>query len=951
MKTFWPKIKTFRRSEGSGFSKRQVSNPDPTKKSKRGRLVDSFGKILAIAILALVIGGILLFVWLAFNMPDPNRLTDRNMPQSTKIYDRTGEHVIYEFHGDQKRTLVELENISKYVIDATIASEDKNFYIHHGFQIKGILRSVYINLTTGQKVGGSTITQQLVKNAILTGDKKYTRKIKELILSLEIERRFEKDEILKMYLNEIPYGSLTYGIESAAQTFFGKNAKDLTLDESALLVILPRATTRFSPYGSHRDELIEKQRAVLDSMVELGYITGEEAGAAKEVDVLSKIVEEKTGLLAPHFVFYVRERLASTFGEQAVEEGGLKVITTLDYEKQEAANQAVADNIDFIKEHGGNSAALIAIEPSTGDIMAMIGSADYFDDSINGKYNALTGRLQPGSSIKPIVYAYGFEKGYTPNTVLYDVSTDFSVGSSTYRPRNYDGKEHGAVTVREALGNSMNIPAVKMLYLVGLKDFIDFATENIGYNIPDPSQIGLSLTLGGATVNPIEHINAYSAFANEGKITVPRSILKVEDSKGKVMYEAEKVKLKEAISTQSARMINDVLSDDNARAMTFGTGSVLTLGERPVAAKTGTTNDYKDAWTIGYTPSLVAGVWVGEALEGKSMDSVGGSRAAGPIWNQFMREALSGSPIEYFTKPDEVITGKAVLDGDKTGQLKVKIDKFSGKLATEYTPEDQIEEKYFGTLHTILHFVDRDDPRGEYPKDPTSDPQYVGWEAALADWATRNNITVTGEQPPTEYDDVHRPEMAPTVSFQGIYEGSEISTRQPTVQVNAYAPRVVASVEYWMSGELVGKSEQSPFTSTLTIPNKFPKGFHQLCAVARDDVGNRNENYCINVNLTAEVGGLGLIWQNLYDSISIENKDFPYLIRVSIPDFSSIESLALKVEANDGEVTEIGSVKNPSLPSMAFSWNEAKHGSYTIIAEAEIVGGTMRESRIRVEVR
>jgi penicillin-binding protein 1C len=906
--------------------------------------------VIASVVLAAALGGAVMFAWLASNLPNPNQLQDRTIPQTTKIYDRTGEKILYEMHGDQKRTLVTLDAVSPYVKGATLSAEDRTFYQHHGFRPLAILRAVFLNVFYGKTTGGSTITQQLVKNAILSSEKTYTRKLKELVLSLEIERRYSKDDILKMYLNEIPYDALAYGVESAAQTFFAKSAKDLTADEAALLAVLPRSTTYYSPYGNHRDGLMKRQQAVLDTMAEDGYLTADEAEAAKKVDTLAKVVQRRSGIIAPHFIFYVREQLVERFGEQAVEVGGLKVVTTLDFGKQEAAEQAVADNLQEIRDGGGNSAALLAVDPKKGDILAMVGSADYSDDSINGKFNALTGRLQPGSSIKPFVYAAGFERGYTPDTVLYDVATEFGTGGTSYAPHDYDLKERGPVTVREALGNSLNIPAVKMLYLVGVSDFLDYATGQLGYTIPDRKWLGLSVTLGGVAVNPVEHISAFGAFANEGELADTRAVLRVEDASGKTLYKADETpKRRRVMSEQVARLVTGILSDDDARAATFGHGGPLTLPDRPVAAKTGTTNDYKDAWTVGYTPSLVAGVWVGDQVEGRSMNRVGGSRVAAPIWNEFMRLALAGTPVEAFIPPEPAVTGKPVLDGDKSGRFLVKIDKYSGKRATENTPPEAVEERAYGAIHDILYFVRREDPRGPMPDRPEDDPQFAGWEKGVTNWAEKQGVKASGDAPPTEFDDLHVPENRPSVSFLYPQEGATFDTRRPVASVSATAPRGVSQVEYLLDGERVGFSDYPPFAATLEIPNHFLKGFHALTAAVYDDVRNRAET-SLDVNLTAPPGDLGLSWHDLFEGTRILRSSFPYQIRLSVPDSQSVAWLRLAATREGGETVEIGSLGSPAMPDLTLTWNDAAPGRYALTAQVELTSGDRLTSTVSVEV-
>ncbi|MBI2637149.1 MAG: PBP1A family penicillin-binding protein, partial [Parcubacteria group bacterium] len=647
-----------------------------------------------------ILFGLTLFAWYSRNLPTPDKIIDRSVAQSTKIYDRTGEHLLYEAFDTQRRTIIPLEEIPKYVKRSTILIEDKNFYAHGGFDVRGIARALLRDILTLSKAeGGSTLTQQLVKNALLTNEKAISRKTKELVLAYQIERKFSKDQILQLYFNEIPYGSSAYGIESASQFYFGKSAKDLTVAEGATLAALPKAPTYYSPYGSHTDELTRRKDYIIRLLEEAGDITGEQADAAR-AETLT--FSEKSNLLsAPHFVIWVREQLAEKYGEREVEQGGLRVATTLDWDMQRSAEAAVAEFAERNSEqYNATNASLVAIDPKTGQILAMVGSRDYANEEIDGNFNvAVQGKRQPGSSFKPFVYAVGFEKGYTDRTTLWDVVTKFGRGADgrEYVPHNYDQKERGPMSVRAALAGSINIPAVKMLYLVGPRTVIEKA-RSIGYTtFEDPDRYGLSLVLGGAEVKLVEHTAAFAMLANDGVTRPSVSILKVEDARAKVLEEYQEEIGKRVMEAQVVRLLSDVLSDNGARAFVFGASNYLTLGGRPVAAKTGTTNDYRDAWTMGYTPSLAAGVWVGNSDFSEMKRGADGSVVAAPIWNRFMREALTGKPVESFPKPDITYPEKPVLRGDLEGGTPVKIDRASGLLATELTPESFIEERALRT--------------------------------------------------------------------------------------------------------------------------------------------------------------------------------------------------------------------------------------------------------------
>jgi len=721
------------------------------KKTIGARLWRNRKRLLALATILVALVALIAFIgiiWISRDLPNPNQLINRNIAQSTKIYDRTGTHVLYEITGEEKRTLVSLDQIPMSVREATISIEDKNFYKHGGFSVWAMVRTAITNVLYHQSAGGSTLTQQFIKNAVLTNEKSVTRKLKELILSQQLEQKFSKDEILQMYLNEIPYGSNAYGIEAASQKYFGKDVKDVSLAEAALLAALPQSPSRYSPYGPNLDLLMGRKDYVLDQMTDQGYITAAERDAAKKEDI--KFQRPEASITAPHFVMYIKSLLSDKYGEKTLEQGGLKIITTIDFDKQKIADEVVVDKTkDYVKKYNANNAALVAIDPKTGQVLAMVGSRDYFDDSIQGQVNVATSLRQPGSSIKPIVYASLFEKGYTPNTILYDVVTNFSTDSSIpYIPHDYNLKENGPVSIRKALAGSLNIPAVEALYLTGIKSVVELA-HAMGYTSLDENSLGLSLVLGGGEVKLVDHVNAYSAFARDGQVSPLTMILKVEDSSGKTLEEWQPSS-KKVITSQTAREINSVLSDNSARAYIFGEKNSLVLSDRPVAAKTGTTNDYHDAWAIGYTPSLVAGVWVGNTDNAAMKLGADGSIVAAPVWKAFMTGALAGTPVETFKEPDDMTTGKAVIDGIMPLVATTVIDKRTGQAASVNTPAEFVTNKDLYDNHSILYYVDKNDPLGPAPADPSIDPQFNLWEAAIADWAKRNNQIMSSSSTPID---------------------------------------------------------------------------------------------------------------------------------------------------------------------------------------------------------
>ncbi|MBI4280831.1 PBP1A family penicillin-binding protein [Candidatus Uhrbacteria bacterium] len=805
------------------------------------------GPLITVA-LFMFLGGALslamLTAWVSRDLPNPDTLLQRNVALSTKIYDRTGTHLLYEIHGDEARTLVKLEEIPEYVKWATIAIEDKNFYKHRGVALRSIARAAVFNVL-GDRLsslilrrpsgagGASTITQQFVKNAVLSPEKTFARKIRELILSREIERRFTKDQILQLYFNEIPYGRSNYGLEAASQDYFKKSARDLTLAEAATLAALPQAPTS---YLNNPDRLLGRRNFILDLMAEQGSISRSVADQTKQEPL--GILERDEGLLAPHFVFWVKEQLTAAYGERMVEQGGLSVITSLDLEKQKAAEEAVAAGLPKIEEKGGSNAALVALDPKTGQVLAMVGSRDYFDKEHHGAVNVTLRPRQPGSSFKPIVYTAGFIKGYTPTTILYDVVTIFKTDTKDYTPHNYDNQEHGPVTVRQALAGSLNLPAVKMIYLVGIDRVLDFAQE-LGYTtLEDRSRFGLSLVLGGGEVTLLEHTSAFATFSNDGVRQEPVAILQVKNAEGKALSEWKPRNGQRVLEEQYSRLITDVLQDNNARSYIFGAQNFLTLPDRPVAAKTGTTNDFRDAWTIGYTPQLAAGVWAGNNDNTEMKRGADGSIIAAPIWQTFMKKALAGAEVESFKAPEAIVTGKPILDGQVPGEIKVQLDRASGLRATELTPANWIEEKIFFEAHSILHFINKDDPRGEPPTDPSSDPQYANWEEAVRRWAAEQVGQSVYAAPPTEFDNLHLPENQPSLALEQPVSGAIVSGHTLTAVIRASAPRGISRVRYIIDGVLVAERNQFPFDGAVQLPETLPRGSHTITVVAFDDIDN-----------------------------------------------------------------------------------------------------------------
>jgi len=598
-----------------------------------------------------------LYIWILKDLPSPTGLTSSEIPQSTQILDRN-DKLLFTIYRSKDQSFIPLSTIPKYMQEATIAIEDKNFYHHGAIDLKGITRAMVAILFHQRIEGGSTLTQQLVKNSLLSPERTITRKIKEVILAFATEAFYSKKQILEMYLNQTPYGGTAWGVEAAAKTYFDKKAKDLTLAEGALLAGLPEAPTTNSPFGAYPDLAKKRQEAVLDEMHKEGYITAKEADKAKKQPLNYKKISNN--IKAPHFVLYVKDLLVEKYGLETVEEGGLKVKTTLDLDVQEYAQASVAAEIASLKGyHVTNGSAMVA-NPGTGEIIAMVGSKDYFDTTIDGNVNITVAQRQPGSSIKPINYTVGLLKGYTAATPFIDNKICFpNQGGQNYCPVNYDSKFHGLMSMRYALGNSINIPAVKMLKLNGLDAMIATASAMGISTFTDPDRYGLSLTLGGGEVTMVDMIQAYGVLANGGYKVNLTPFLKITDSRGKILEEYKPPKSpifgKKILPEGVSFIMSDILSDNGARSMAFGENSQLKIPGKVVSAKTGTTNDYRDNWTFGYTPSYVVGVWVGNNDNSPMGYLASGITGAAPIWHDIMSRLLKDKPAEYYYRPPNVI--------------------------------------------------------------------------------------------------------------------------------------------------------------------------------------------------------------------------------------------------------------------------------------------------------
>jgi membrane peptidoglycan carboxypeptidase len=927
----------------------------PVKKSKlsKKKVFAILGILFAAGTLLCAVG---LFL-LTKDLPDPNRLIDREVAQSTKIYDRTGQTVLYEISGNKKRTLINVNEIPDYIKWATIAIEDKDFYNHSGFSIMAIARTAITNVIFHKKAGASTLTQQFIKNAVLSSEKTYTRKIKEAILAYQVEKKFNKDQILQMYLNEIPYGSTAYGIQAAAQKYFSKDAKDLNLAEATILTSLAQAPSRYSPYGPNKDLLIARQHYNLDLMVEQGYISKEQAESAKNTKIEFK--QQDNAITAPHFVMYVKELIADKYGEKMVEQGGLKIYTTLDLYKQRIAEESIKEKVEKnIQSFNAWNSSLVSIDPKTGQILAMVGSKDYFgksepEECTSGKTckfepndNVSLRPRQPGSSIKPIVYATAFMKGYTPQTILYDVVTNFSNDKENeYIPLNYNLNEYGPVTMKKALAGSLNIPAVKTLYLGGIDNVLNLARD-LGYStLKNGDRYGLTLVLGGGEVELLEHTNAYSSFARDGLVSPTTPILKIEDKDGNVLEEYKEGSRK-AMDSSVARAINSILTDNTARSFIFGSSNHLTLGNRPVGAKTGTTNDNRDAWCIGYTPSIVTGVWVGNNDNSPMKKGADGSIVAAPVWHDYMKRVLGDTPIENFREYAQEHAGKPVLDGNISGETKVKIDKASGFLATDLTPKDYVVEKTYKQHHSILYYVDKDDPRGNYPKSPQDDPQFSLWEGAVAEWSQKRGEA--SSTPPSEYDNIHTQENLPALSISSPADGEAVKDPYLNVSVLASASRGINRAEYYFNDILSETVTTEPFGLYKDI-SFLGNGYHNLKVKVCDDVDNCAEKN-LSINLSLENSGAAQTsfnWIEPSNGLSVYDFDFPINLKLQIQNFKNIQQLEIYYQPtnspNSALITKFGQLSEEFVVA---GWvSPPPSGTYNIYAISLNWGGQSKKSK------
>lgn len=791
-------------------------------KSKLLKNMVFFGLSLGIILTGLFV------VWVStLKLPDFKLFTERKIASSTKIYDRTGQILLYDVHQNIKRTVIPYEQIGANIKNATVAIEDGEFYQHKGIRITSIIRATIWAKLTGKKIqGGSTITQQLIKNTLLTSDRSISRKIKEWILATKLEKIMSKDDILTLYLNEAPYGGNIYGIEEASKAFFNKEPLELSLAESAYLAAIPNGPTYYSPYRKNKDKLDERKNLVLKRMFDLKFIDEKTYNVAKNEVVVFQ-PEKPMNIAAPHFVFFIKDYLENKYGINALEDGGMKVITTLDYNLQKKAEEiALTQSKINERDWNGKNTGIVVIDPRTGQILSMVGSRDYFDKTVDGNFNVALAKRQPGSSFKPFVYAKAFEKGYTADTTIFDVKTEFNAscdgtgkplpGSKNavcYTPSNYDDKFRGPMTLKDALAQSINVVAVKLLYLVGIKDALKTASDLGITTLTDPTRYGLSLVIGGGETTLLEMTSAYSVFAAGGVRHPYKEILSVEGPDGTVLEKFED-KPYQVLNPNITNILSNIMSDEPARIPTFGANSILNVSGREVAVKTGTTNNNKDAWTIGYTPSVVVGVWVGN--NDNTPMKKGGAALAGPIWNKVIGEYLKDKPVEYFDKPEPIDPSiPPILRGFWQGGETFVTDTTTNGLATAYTPENTKKETSITNVHTILYWINKDDPLNPVPYKKTDDSQYPNWEYGVQKWWANNFMNyknTTAADVPVTYDTVHTESSMPSFSISGILQKTYRSDEPISFVVNSLGKNPIKKIDVFVNSVYLKSLKSEPFS-------------------------------------------------------------------------------------------------------------------------------------------
>ncbi len=810
---------------------------------KRGLKIN-FGKWLFFGLLGFTVLVVLIFAWFSRDLPDPTKV-QRKTGFSTEILDRTGKVILYDVFTDQDRKFTPLSEVSGFLKQATIAIEDKNFYNHQGFDPLSFFRIMKNVVLERRLIGGSTLTQQLVKMILLTNERSVSRKVREFMLALRIEKTFSKDEILQMYLNEAPYGGTAVGVAAASQIYFGKEPMDLSLSESVLLAGLPQSPSRYSPYnGSNNKAYLARSKEVSRRMREDGVITKEmEALVDNELEKIQFRGMGSNRIKAPHFVMYIKQLLEEKYGSSILETGGLKVTTSLDWELQQKAEKAVKEEVDKVTSSLNiKNGSSVMLNTSTGEILTMVGSKDFFDTTIDGEVNVSMRLRQPGSSIKPLVYATAFSKNFNPASVLADVVTEFpgKDEKTPYIPKNYDGKEHGLLHLREALGSSINIPAVKLLALVGVENVLRQGYR-MGLTSLEPTaetmaRVGLSMALGGGEVRLLEMTAAYSAFANGGYKVEPIAILKIEDNQDKVIFENKPVKPERVLDEKVAFLINSILSDNNARLLTFGPNSYLNMGARAVAVKTGTTNDLRDNWTIGWSRDIIVGVWVGNNNNEKMKNVASGVSGAAPIWRREILDGLTLKPDVPFAVPDGVsqievdkVSGFPAHDGfgsykewfvngslpsgPDTVHTKVKICKNDpGKLADKVSiSQGNYDEKEFIVMREIDFLTNKS-----------------LWQKGIDDWISKQENPIY--KPPTE---VCGASAIMDVQIVTPENHSKVEGDKVTVRFLVVSSKPIVEARIYLDGNEKKVITNGDYLTTLEISS----GQHSLRVTAKNNEG------------------------------------------------------------------------------------------------------------------
>lgn len=730
--------------------------------------------------------------------------------QSTKIYDRTGQVLLYDVRG-VRRTPVSFGEIPDIMKKATLAIEDDTFYEHKGIRPDAIARAFFVNLVSGDvKQGGSTITQQVVKNSLLTRDKTITRKIKEVVLSVKLEKSMTKDEILNIYLNQSPYGGNIYGVQEAARAYYKKDISQISLAEAAYLAAIPQAPNYYSPYGKNQLALEKRKNLVLERMLGVGFITKAQYEQAKKERVVfyEKINQ---GIKAPHFSLWLESILAERYGQENIENNNFKVISTIDWEIQQRVEE-IAQKFGAQNEKSFNAKnnAVVVINPKTGEILAFTGSRDYFNKEIDGNFNVATAYRQPGSSFKPFVYATAFNKGYTDLTTVFDLKTEFSTncsptskpltaGAKCYSPQNYDNKFLGPITLRNALAQSRNVPAVKILYLAGIDDSLETAKKMGITSLKDKKRYGLTLVLGGGEVSLLEMTSAYGVFANDGIKQKTTGILKVTGPNNQTLEEYKTADGERVLTENTARLINDILSDDEARAPAYGRRSLQYFPGRQVAVKTGTTNDYRDVWVIGYTPNIVVGTWSGNN-DNTSMQKKVAGQILVPMWNSIMKELLAKTPDERFILPVVNYSGlKPVLRGSWQGGVSQNING---------------QEVLAVDVHSILYWVDKNNPLGPSPSNPANDAQFNLWEYPIRQWAKTKGY-LSGQINIRQPDTLEKQLSNQIVWLSPDEEKTYKKAEDIRVSLSLPSSLNITQVEYYIDNNLIGTNSRSPYDLTL----------------------------------------------------------------------------------------------------------------------------------------